>query len=205
MRTSRTAADRLGARSLAARLTVNTRPDRSLATIILRKAANWVRSTIYFSLRCRYARRIGLVRIPWSVSIWAPNKVVEFGDRVQFGPRCVVQCDIRFGNDVLIAGDVAFIGRNDHSIDVVGRTIWDSPRGAAQITTIEDDVWVGHGAIVLSGVVIGRGSIVAAGAVVTSDVGRYAVVAGVPAREIRKRFTAEQIQRHEELHQTRSR
>ena len=184
---------------LVARLKVNTRPDRSLMTLILRRMASSLRTSLYFSLRCGYARREGLVRIPWSVSIWAPNKIVEFGDRVQFGPRCVVQCDIKFGNDVLIAGDVAFVGRNDHCADVVGKTIWDSPRGKFQLTSIEDDVWIGYGAIVLSGVSIGRGSIVAAGAVVSSDVGRYSIVAGVPAKEVAKRFSANEIQRHEEI------
>jgi len=124
---------------------------------------------------------------------------VEFGDYVQFGPRCVVQCNIRFGNHVLIAPDVAFVGRNDHRIDVVGKTIWDSPRGVAQVTTVEDDVWIWYGAIVLSGVTIGRGSVVAAGAVVASDVGRYSIVAGVPAREIGKRFSDDEIQLHEEM------
>ena len=184
---------------LVAKLRVNTRPDRSLMTLILRRMASSLRTSLYFSLRCRYARRKGLVRIPWSVSIWAPNKIVEFGDRVQFGPRCVVQCDIKFGNDVLIAGDVAFVGRNDHCVDVVGKTIWDSPRGKLQLTTIEDDVWIGYGAIVLSGVTIGRGSIVAAGAVVSSDVSRYSIAAGVPAKEVAKRFSVDEIQRHEEI------
>jgi len=133
------------------------------------------------------------------VSIWAPNKIAEFGDCVQFGSHCIVQCDIKCGNHVLIAPDVAFIGRHDHRIDVVGKTIWDSPRGVAQVTIIEDDVWIGYGAIVLSGVTIGRGSVVASGALVTSDAGRYSIVAGVPAREIRRRFNCEETQRHEEI------
>jgi acetyltransferase-like isoleucine patch superfamily enzyme len=124
---------------------------------------------------------------------------VEFGDCVQFGPRCVVQCDIKIGDHVLIATDVAFVGHNDHRFDVVGKTIWDSPRGAPQVTNVEDDVWIGYGAIVMSGVTIGRGSVIAAGAVVVSDVGRYLIVAGVPAREIAKRFSQEEILRHEKI------
>jgi len=180
-------------------LAINARPGRSLITLLARRIANWIRTAVYFGLRCRYARRSGLVRIPWTVSIWAPNKIVKFGDCVQFGPRCVIQCDICFGSHVLVAGAVAFIGRNDHRFDVVGSTIWDSPRGVSQVTTVEDDVWIGHGAIVMSGVTIGRGSVIAAGAVVTSDVERYAVVAGVPARTIATRFSAEEIARHEEL------
>jgi acetyltransferase-like isoleucine patch superfamily enzyme len=96
-----------------------------------------------------------------------------------------------------MAGNVAFVGRNDHRFDVVGKTIWDSPRGTSLITTVEDDVWIGYGAIVMSGVTIGRGSVVAAGAVVASDVGCYSIVGGVPAREIGKRFSNDEIQRHE--------
>jgi len=50
---------------------------------------------------------------------------------------------------------------------------------------IEDDVWIGAGAIVTDGVRIGRGSVIAAGAVVNQDVPAHTVVAGVPARIVR--------------------
>lgn len=98
-----------------------------------------------------------------------------------------------------MAGNVAFVGRNDHRYDVVGKTIWESPRGLSTVTTVEDDVWIGYGAIILSGVTVGRGSIIAAGAVVTSDVDRYSIAAGVPAGEIARRFTSDDIKRHETL------
>jgi len=58
---------------------------------------------------------------------------------------------------------------------------------------IGNDVWIGRGATVLSGVTVGDGAVVAACAVVTTDVRPYAVVAGNPAREVRRRFTDEQI------------
>ena len=56
----------------------------------------------------------------------------------------------------------------------------------AQGITIENDVWIGSGAVVTGGVTIGRGSVVAAWAVVTRDVPPFTVVGGVPARVIRK-------------------
>jgi acetyltransferase-like isoleucine patch superfamily enzyme len=54
-------------------------------------------------------------------------------------------------------------------------------------TKIGRDVWIGANAVILGGVTIGEGAVVAAGAVVNQDVEPGAVVAGVPARKIRKR------------------
>jgi chloramphenicol O-acetyltransferase type B len=58
---------------------------------------------------------------------------------------------------------------------------------------IGNDVWIGHAATILSGVTIGHGAIVGACAVVTKDVPPYGIVAGNPARLIRKRFSEEDI------------
>lgn len=56
------------------------------------------------------------------------------------------------------------------------------------VTTIGNDVWIGLGATILSGVIIGDGAVVGAGAVVSKPVSPYAVVAGNPARVIGHRF-----------------
>jgi acetyltransferase-like isoleucine patch superfamily enzyme len=56
----------------------------------------------------------------------------------------------------------------------------------AQGIVIEDDVWLGASAIVTDGVRVGKGAVVAAGAVVTDDVPAHSVVAGVPARVVRR-------------------
>lgn len=140
-----------------------------------------------------------MVRIPWSVTLWSPHRDISFGHRVQFGPGCAVLCDAQFGSHILIANQVAFVGRDDHRYGVVGKRTWDSPRGDSGRCVVEDDVWIGHGAIVLSGVTIGRGAVVAAGAVVVESVPPYAIVGGCPAKLIKWRFTAEEIQRHEAL------
>ncbi len=53
---------------------------------------------------------------------------------------------------------------------------------------VEDDVWIGMEAMIMPGVRIGAGAIVGARAVVASDVPPYAIVAGNPARVVRRRF-----------------
>lgn len=64
---------------------------------------------------------------------------------------------------------------------------------------IGHDVWIGHGAIVLPGRTVGTGAVVAAGSVVTKDVPPYAIVAGNPARFIRRRFDAATAERLQQL------
>ncbi len=61
--------------------------------------------------------------------------------------------------------------------------------------TIGNDVWIGHGAVVMPGVTIGDGAVIGANAVVTRDVGPYEIAAGVPARTIRRRFDERTAQR----------
>ncbi|MGV8947231.1 MAG: CatB-related O-acetyltransferase [Lutibacter sp.] len=67
------------------------------------------------------------------------------------------------------------------------------------IITIGHDVWIGHGVIILGNVTVGNGAILAAGSVVTKDIAPYAIVAGVPAKTIRKRFSESIINEIEAL------
>lgn len=133
----------------------------------------------------------GMVRIPTNVKIFSPNKDVTLGNCVQFGPNCYIGADIHFGDYVLCAPNVKFIGRNEHSFDNPESTIWEGRRGHDIPTEIGSDVWIGFGAIVMGGVRIGDGAIVAAGSVVTKDVAPRTIVGGNPASTIRPRFKSE--------------
>src|SRR6185437_8570451 len=67
------------------------------------------------------------------------------------------------------------------------------PHIASNQTVIEDDVWIGSNAVIRQGLHIGRGAVIGAGSVVLKDVSPYSIVAGVPAKEIRKRFSEDII------------
>ena len=97
-------------------------------------------------------------------------------------------CNARFGNDILMGARVSFVGRRDHRFDVPGQRIWDGERVEGKPVIVEDDVWIGAAAVILSGVRIGKGSIIAAGSVVTKDIPPYEIWGGNPAVKIRGRF-----------------
>ncbi|TWH01057.1 phosphonate metabolism protein (transferase hexapeptide repeat family) [Mesorhizobium sp. J18] len=61
-------------------------------------------------------------------------------------------------------------------------------RRRAKKVTIGNDVWIGHGAVIMPGVAVGNGAVIGANAVVTRDVAAYEIVAGSPARRLRNRF-----------------
>ena len=58
---------------------------------------------------------------------------------------------------------------------------------------VGSDVWIGYGATILAGVKVGHGAVIGAGALVAKDVEPYSIVVGNPAKEIKKRFTDDQI------------
>ncbi|HNW82989.1 MAG TPA: CatB-related O-acetyltransferase [bacterium] len=74
-------------------------------------------------------------------------------------------------------------------------TAWDNKGDIV----IGNDVWIGYEAVVLSGVHIGDGAIIGTRAVVTKDIPPYAIVGGVPAKEIRKRFDEETISKLKQI------
>jgi acetyltransferase-like isoleucine patch superfamily enzyme len=102
------------------------------------------------------------------------------GDRtfINQGASVVASLDIDIGSDVRIGDFVAVYDTDHHPLDQ------DTPTRATAVR-IEDNVWLGRGAVVLPGVVIGRHAVVAAGSVVTSDVSAETMVAGNPARFVR--------------------
>jgi len=115
-----------------------------------------------------------------------PHAFIRIGRDSLIGELNVLrgQGGITIGDRVYTAPLVQMLAVN-HVFDDPTRPIVEQGILAEGIS-IEDDVWVGAGAIITDGVTIGRGAVVAAGAVVTSDVPAHTVVGGIPARVLRQ-------------------
>lgn len=115
------------------------------------------------------------------------NSKFQAGDNVYMGRYTHVANSVEIGNNVLVASFSAFVG-GDHKIDNIGSIpMTKSGRAHNKKTIVEDNVWIGHGCIIMAGVTIKSGAVVAAGAIVTKDIGPNEIVGGTPAKFIRKR------------------
>lgn len=139
----------------------------------------------------------------YAANLFALESVVV--GKATYGPLNVVNCGtgntLRIGNYCSIAQDVIFSLHADHYLNRISTYPFRVMAGGEKQEAIskgdiilEDDVWIGQRAMIMSGIRIGQGAVVAAGAVVTKDVPPYAIVGGVPAKVIRYRFAPELIQ-----------
>ncbi|MGN1313974.1 MAG: CatB-related O-acetyltransferase [Lachnospiraceae bacterium] len=107
---------------------------------------------------------------------------------------------LKIGNYCSIGGETLFLLGREHDIGLCStfpfkvRVMGDSYEALSKGDIIvDDDVWIGCRAMILSGVHIGQGAVIAAGSVVNKDVPPYAVVGGVPAKIMKYRFSDELI------------
>lgn len=113
------------------------------------------------------------------------NKIIV-GNNFYMGNNCHLSANAKIGDDVLFASNVALVG-GDHKIDNIDTPMRLAGRDELKEIRIANNVWIGHGAIIMHGVEIGTGAVVAAGAVVTKNIPENAIYGGNPARLIRYR------------------
>lgn len=168
---------------------VNMPKGASKFNFLIRYVLNTIRTWYLFHIIYPWVKYDGFVRVmPKGLFV---KRDITIGHNVQFGRGTWVASDVHFGNNILMAARVNFVGRNDHIYNSPGVTLWNSPRGEDGITIVEDDVWIGTSAIILAGVTIKRGAIIAAGALVNRDVPECEIWGGVPAKKIGDRFNNE--------------
>lgn len=147
---------------------------RSLYKRILKLAA---RNIPGFNLRAGLLRRAGY-------TIGSP---VYIGEDLIIVDSQYQKPQVFIGNEVTIAQRVTLVTSSGAPDSREVYRVFGANVGPI---TIQDGAWIGAGAIILPNITIGRSAIVGAGAVVTKDVPPYTVVAGIPARPL-KRFSAE--------------
>ena len=109
---------------------------------------------------------------------------VVIGDHTRIGLHNTIIGPVEIGNNVNLAQGITVTALNHNFSDTNKRI--DEQGVSTNPVTIEDDVWVGANAVILPGVTIGEHCVVAAGAIVTKDVPPHSLVAGVPAKVIKK-------------------
>lgn len=126
-------------------------------------------------------------RIEGSGSYSYLGKGFKCGNNCGLGTDCFYGCagGIEIGNDVIVGNYVSFHSENHnyHNANVPIRLQGTNHKGIV----IGDDCWIGAKSTILDGAIIGKGCIVAAGAVVTGAFPDYSIIAGVPAKIIKKR------------------
>ena len=159
----------------------------------LRRSLNRAESSVALQERVQRHLADGTL-VMGTMSYYAPNVVKYQGDT----GRVII------GNFASVAPDADFYVGGLHRTEWVSqyglRTMLDLPgahedgftHGRGDIV-VGSDTWVTNGCTVMSGVTIGDGAVVGTKAVVAKDVRPYAVVVGNPAREIRRRFSDEQV------------
>ena len=114
---------------------------------------------------------------------------IKFGSNISIHAMAYVEGagGIQFGDNVSVANGATLVS-TEHNYSDISRPIKEKKKKMAPVI-IEDDVWIGSRAVVLSGSRIQKGCIIGAGAVVTKDTEKYSVYVGIPAVKIKDRKT----------------
>lgn len=118
------------------------------------------------------------------------------GDKLIIGKFCMIASDVTF---IMNGANHLTDAISTYPFAIFGHGWQNAMEGKTYPskgdTIVGNDVWIGHKVTIMPGVQIGDGAIIATRSVVTKDVAPYSVVGGNPAKELKKRFSKEQIVR----------
>ena len=116
------------------------------------------------------------------------------GDKLIIGKFCMIASDVTF---IMNGANHLSEAISSYPFAIFGADWGDAMEGKEYPykgdTIVGNDVWIGYGSTIMPGVKVGDGAIIATKSVVTKDVEPYSIVGGNPAKEIRKRFSKEEI------------
>lgn len=166
-------------------------------SVLIRHSAVTLGAHIFISDRVDFQQDAGGGPIRLGDRIWLGSESllrtgqggsITIGSLTSVGIRCELTAyvaDIQIGSHVMIASNCHFFSY-DHGTEP-GLIMQEQQLKTKGDIVIEDDVWLGTGAIILSGVRIGKGAVIGAGSVVTKPVPPGTIVAGNPARVVKRR------------------
>lgn len=118
------------------------------------------------------------------------------GDKLIIGKFCMIASDVTF---IMNGANHLTDAISTYPFEIFGNGWEKAMEGntypSKGDTIIGNDVWIGYNATIMPGVQVGDGAIIATNSTVVKDVSPYSVVGGNPAKEIRKRFSVEQIEK----------
>ncbi|WP_339190079.1 DapH/DapD/GlmU-related protein [Paenibacillus sp. FSL R5-0490] len=129
-------------------------------------------------------KRLNIIGKPWGTQLTVVKGArLTIGDDVMInaGVGIAANVEVTIGNNVMIGPRTSIFDSAYHRIDSL-----DDGSQTAKRIVIQDNAWIGTGALILPGVTIGRNAVVAAGSTVTKDVPENTLVAGAPAKIIRE-------------------
>lgn len=123
-------------------------------------------------------------------------------DRLIIGKFCSIACGAKF---IFNCANHTLTSLSTYTFPLFFEE-WDLPKSEVATAwdnkgdiVIGNDVWIGYDAVIMAGVTVGDGAIIGTRAVVTKDVEPYSIVGGIPAKEIRKRFSPDIVARLQKL------